>query len=119
ALPRKAGSQDRMPIDQLLPDSLERLDLKSSLQKIARLTEIDLVSRRIDAVEQQSLLHRREWIKVLRLSLPDHHPIQFRLLPLRKREVRGPVPSRLRTLAMRDQLLQRLLHLSPQPLDPL
>ncbi len=64
-LPNESRAQHRMPRHHPSPRLEERLLVQVAFQSAAQLLEVRLRARRVQAVEQQALLHRREGIGIL------------------------------------------------------
>src|ERR1044071_5094419 len=60
--PFETGSQDIVPLDRLLPGALQTNDVNFLAQAADHLLHIKAGLRIVDAVEEHSLLHRRQRI---------------------------------------------------------
>ncbi|MNO70491.1 hypothetical protein D3C76_613760 [compost metagenome] len=116
ALPDEARAQHLVALQHRLPALAEALDIQP-VEGQAQLIDVDPGLRRIGAVEQHALLHRRQRIEIVDPRQGQLQRIELRLVEARERKVRRCRAAVGRVQAMVDDRLQLLLAGIDQRLD--
>src|SRR5436853_1213236 len=102
-VPYERGPQNRVPFQNTLPGSLERVDVQP-FQSAADLGHIDSAFRRKLAVKRHAFLKRSNRIDVFYVLIAhsastfqfnfEQRPVEIRLIELRERKVGGGISAR-------------------------
>ncbi|MNL09455.1 hypothetical protein D3C87_1302150 [compost metagenome] len=101
----EAAAQDRLAVEHRLPRSPQTFGIEPAGLD-AELVHVGTGRRLVEAVEQQTGLHRRQRVDVFDLRRGHRQPIQLRLAQARQREVRRGHAARAIAQAMVDQRQQ-------------
>src|SRR5262249_40395157 len=86
-VPLEGAPQDGMTIQHVLPRGNEKVGVHLFAEASNLLHYVDSGPGRIHAVEEHSLLHRRQWIYVLDISGTPGHNLEFLLTQAAQRKI--------------------------------